>query len=85
VIWVYEDEDTGEIVICKRNKTIKKLITKKKIKAGYELDPQTKKFWKIKKQADKMARDKIVSKVEATEDVEEEISEIVYEEKEFVI
>jgi len=79
------DEDKGEIVTRKRNKTIKKKIVKKKIKQGYELDTTTKKFWKMEEQADKMARDKMVSKVEATEDVEEEISEIVYEEKEFVI
>ena len=79
------DEDLGEIVTRKRNKTIKKNIVKKKIKQGYELDIITKKFWKLKKQDKKMIRDKTVSKAEAIEEVEEEIEEVIYEEKEFLI
>ena len=79
------DEDKGEPIKRTRNKTIKKLITKKKIKPGYKMDETTKKLWKLKKQDKKMVREKTALKAEATEEIEEEISEVVYEEKEFLI
>lgn len=79
------DEEKGEVVKGTRNKTVKKKVKKKRIKSGYELDMETGKIWKLKKQAKKSVRDKIVEETEAVEEVEEEIEEVLYEEKEFVI
>jgi hypothetical protein len=79
------DEEKGKTVERTRNKTAKKTITKKKIKAGYEFDQKTGELWKQKKKADKMIRDRITTEVEAIEEVEEEVDEVVYEEKEFII
>jgi len=79
------DEEKGEVVKRTRNKTVKKKVKKKKIKSGYELDMETGKIWKLKKQAKKSVRDKIVEETEAVEEVEEEVEEVLYEEKEFVI
>ena len=79
------DEEKGKAVKRRRNKTIKKTVTKKKIKPGYKLDEKSKKFWKLKKQGEKMVRERVASETEAIEEVEEEIEEVVYEEKEFTI
>ena len=84
------DEEKGEAVKRKRNKSVTKRVKKRKIKEGdFEFDDKKGKFWKLKKQGEgkteMMIRDKKVSINEATEEIEEEIREVVYKEEEFLM
>ena len=85
-IW---DEEKGEATKRKRNKSVTKNAKKRKVKEGnFEFDDKKGEFWKLKKDDGEeggMVRDKKVSVNDATEEVEEELKEIVYEDKEFLI
>ena len=81
------DEEKGEAVKRKRNKAVTKKVKKRKIKEGFELDDKKGEFRKLEKEgkAETMLIDKKVRVEDATEEIEEETSETIYEEKEFLI
>jgi hypothetical protein len=80
---VFEDqyilnEDTGESVIQRVQKTIEKTVIKHKMKEGYELDTKTGKVYGKDKTTDAVMS-------EVLEDVEETVYEGVYEDVEYEI
>ena len=75
------NEEKGEVVKRKRNKMVTKKVKKRKIKEGnFELDDKTGEFWRLKKGKEEKA-----SIDEATEEIEEDLQEVVYKEEEFTI
>ena len=83
------DKDKGAPIIMKRNKSITKKVTRKRLRNGFEMDEKTGKLYELRDYEPSKNKEKVrtreVGIEEATEEVGVSIKEVVYEDREYFI